>query len=353
MKTFVGSILIWLMLNIFSFSPQKISAQQAQVSFQVFYDGLSPYGHWVDYPDRGYVWVPSAWGFVPYSTAGHWVYTDDGWMWISDYPWGWAPFHYGFWDYDDDFGWYWIPGEVWGPAWVSWRFYNGFYGWTPLGFGGRFVDADDRWCFINERYITNTHPSRYYLPRSQNKTYISNSTVISRSGPSRETIEKSTGRKITPVAVKSISKPGQSTGKNSVSIYKPTVSKSTKSRPNPAPEKVTKAKDMPHTIAAKQKAVASAAHTKTGTKQQKTLHQSSQPNHPKAQPSRQNASSKHTQHIQTSKQQTHSSRPAIQQAPGFQHSMPLQQRHYIQPAPAHMQRQGSAPRQGGASHVKR
>ena len=46
---------------------QKASAQQSNVSFQVFYDQLSPYGEWVSYPDYGYVWIPDAGtDFVPY-----------------------------------------------------------------------------------------------------------------------------------------------------------------------------------------------------------------------------------------------------------------------------------------------
>ena len=37
------------------------------VSYQVFYDELSPYGSWVDYPSYGYVWVPRVTGdFQPY-----------------------------------------------------------------------------------------------------------------------------------------------------------------------------------------------------------------------------------------------------------------------------------------------
>ena len=74
----------------------QVSAQQPYVSFQVFYDQLSPYGQWVDYPNYGYAWIPDAEpGFFPYSTMGYWILTDYGWTWVSDYIWGWAPFHYG------------------------------------------------------------------------------------------------------------------------------------------------------------------------------------------------------------------------------------------------------------------
>ena len=66
-----------------------------EVSYQTFYDELSPHGRWIDYPQYGYVWVPNAGpSFRPYSTNGHWVWTDGyQWMWVSNYSWGWAPFH--------------------------------------------------------------------------------------------------------------------------------------------------------------------------------------------------------------------------------------------------------------------
>ena len=48
------------------------------VSYQTFYDELSPHGRWIDYPEHGYVWVPNAGAdFRPYSTNGHWVWTED------------------------------------------------------------------------------------------------------------------------------------------------------------------------------------------------------------------------------------------------------------------------------------
>ena len=59
-------------------SAQDYSDQNREVSYQTFYDELSPYGQWVDYPGQGYVWVPDAGNdFRPYSTNGHWVWTDN------------------------------------------------------------------------------------------------------------------------------------------------------------------------------------------------------------------------------------------------------------------------------------
>ena len=92
----------------------KTSAQvSVNVSFQTFYDELSPYGQWIDYPEYGYVWQPDSYrynDFHPYRSDGHWAWSEDyGWLWVSDYDWGWAPFHYGRWIYDDWDGWLWVP----------------------------------------------------------------------------------------------------------------------------------------------------------------------------------------------------------------------------------------------------
>ena len=101
------------------------------VSFQVFYNELSPYGDWVMDPTYGYVWVPFVeQGFHPYGTNGYWEMTNFGNTWVSNYQWGWAPFHYGRWFWDDYLGWAWVPGYEWGPAWVNWRTGGGYYGNT-------------------------------------------------------------------------------------------------------------------------------------------------------------------------------------------------------------------------------
>ena len=63
---------------------------------------------------------------------GHWVYSDAGWTWVSDEPWGWATYHYGRWVNLDGTGWCWVPGYTWAPAWVSWRYGDGYCGWAPL-----------------------------------------------------------------------------------------------------------------------------------------------------------------------------------------------------------------------------
>ena len=103
--------LVITLIIVFIIFPGKISAQQIDINFQGFYDQLSPYGHWIENPDYGYVWIPIAEPeFTPYLSNGYWVLTDYGWMWVSNYNWGWATFHYGRWDYNDYYGWFWGPG---------------------------------------------------------------------------------------------------------------------------------------------------------------------------------------------------------------------------------------------------
>ncbi|SFM57801.1 hypothetical protein SAMN05428949_0042 [Chitinophaga sp. YR627] len=107
----------------------------ATVTYQTFYDELSPYGQWIDYPGYGYVWSPSVADFRPYYNNGGWINTNYGWSWNSGYSWGWGPFHYGRWFYEAGYGWLWLPGYEWSPAWVSWRNSTDYYGWAPLAPG--------------------------------------------------------------------------------------------------------------------------------------------------------------------------------------------------------------------------
>jgi len=101
-------------------------AQPANVTYNYFYDTLSPYGTWIDVDGYGYCWQPTVvvlnGGWRPYCDRGRWLYTNLGWYWHSDYSWGWATFHYGRWFSHPRWGWCWYPGYVWGPSWVSWRY---------------------------------------------------------------------------------------------------------------------------------------------------------------------------------------------------------------------------------------
>ena len=133
MKTFV--LVLALAAAVLSGSPVSSGYAQpagGEISFQLFYDSLSPYGNWVYTEDYGYCWNPSVEeGWRPY-TDGSWAYTDGGWTWSSNEPWGWATYHYGRWVETSDSGWLWVPGTEWAPAWVSWRTGDEYVGWAPL-----------------------------------------------------------------------------------------------------------------------------------------------------------------------------------------------------------------------------
>ncbi len=222
------------------------------INFQTFYDELSPYGDWIDYPDYGYSWRPRLGGdFRPYSSNGYWLYTDVGdWMWNSNYDWGWGPFHYGRWFYDPFYGWLWVPGYDWSPAWVAWRGGDDYYGWAPLrpGFSinigiGRYNPPYDYWTFAPSRYMSSRYIDRYYYPYQNNVTIINNTTIINNygnrgyggrydraaqnryysNGPLRSDVERYTGR-IQSVRYQDASRPGRaSLSRDAVNVYRPTV----------------------------------------------------------------------------------------------------------------------------------
>ncbi len=124
-------------------APMPVPAEEPQVdaddmdptALATFRPVLAPHGTWIEETDFGVVWVPSTTlvgaQFSPYVTGGHWAYTAEGYYWVSDYAWGWGPFHYGRWVWADAYGWVWIPGARYSPAWVEWRYGNGYMGWGP------------------------------------------------------------------------------------------------------------------------------------------------------------------------------------------------------------------------------
>jgi Family of unknown function (DUF6600) len=264
MKAFIKIFILFIVLNAGTWmAPQKASAQ-VSVSFQLFYDDLSPYGYWVDNSDYGYVWVPNvSAGFTPYGTNGHWVFTNAGWTWFSDYSWGWAPFHYGRWYTDPYYGPMWVPGNEWGPGWVTWRSSAGYYGWAPIGpgvsielaYSNGYNVPYNQWTFVGERNFGSTNMSNYYVDRSTNTTIINNSTVINNmsggagganynAGPARTDVEKRSGSTFAPVTIKESSAPGQKLSNNELQIYKPQVQKNNSGGEKSAPARVTSLKEV-------------------------------------------------------------------------------------------------------------
>ncbi|MBX5439300.1 MAG: hypothetical protein IRZ29_07145 [Thermoflavifilum sp.] len=254
MKQIAKGLMVLLLAGALSTGPvpHRASAAPPHISIQVFFDALSPYGHWVTYGSYGYAWVPAVEvGFIPYATAGHWVFTSLGWTWVSDYPWGWAPFHYGRWIYDDYYGWIWIPGTEWAPAWVVWAQSDGYYGWAPLPPGvdisvhiaiGRYIPYS-RWVFVPGAYLCAPAPYRYYVYPREHVTIVQHITVINQVyverggpryfyGPRPEVVQRYLGRPLRPVAIVDASRPEETRMEgNAVRIFRPAVQQV----PNAAP----------------------------------------------------------------------------------------------------------------------
>lgn len=217
--------IVWGVLPGCSTTTQSSSGSApSTITYQTFYDDLSPYGTWIDYPGYSHVWCPAVGiDFRPYSSNGHWVYTYEGWTWVSGYNWGWAPFHFGRWLYDDMYGWLWVPGYEWAPAWVTWGYVGDDYCWAPLtpgvGVNMSFYTwrpHDIYWNYCNKEHINSAHLSQY-IERSQNVTNITNEvTIINHfsttnvnknyyaQGPVVSDVEKYTKQTISPVAIESI-----------------------------------------------------------------------------------------------------------------------------------------------------
>jgi hypothetical protein len=214
------------------------------ITYQTFYDNLSPYGTWIDYPNYGHVWNPRVEGdFRPYATNGHWVSSDEGWAWASDYNWGWAPFHYGRWIYDDMYGWLWVPGYDWSPAWVTWGSVDNFYCWAPLMPGidvslqfGSWRPHSFYWnvCSRDHIYdrklatvierpdrITNI-VNRISIINNFNRTKTHN--LYFAKGPDVQEVQKYVGHKIDQTSIRDVNRINRAKHKGNVmNVYRPAI----------------------------------------------------------------------------------------------------------------------------------
>lgn len=213
------------------------------VSFQSFYDLLSPMGEWIqitkeeidedlnegegqsfssfynDDDELLFIWKPKVnEDWKPYLN-GRWEYTEHGWLWVSDDAWGNSTYHYGRWWRSPKYGWVWLPGYTWAPAWVRWRISNDFVGWVALTpkakwkiedgiteTNYRFKDNDADWVFvekqsfvneINKTNIVNSEKNASLIKNSNSVTHIKaeNDAIVNK-GPDAGDIEKRTGKKL-------------------------------------------------------------------------------------------------------------------------------------------------------------
>lgn len=213
------------------------------VSFQSFYDVLSPMGEWIQVTKedvnedleegsgQGYssaaddepllfIWKPanvnSDW--KPYIN-GRWIYTNHGWLWQSNDAWGNSTYNYGRWYNSRKYGWVWMPGYAWAPSWVRWKVSNDHIGWAPLtpkakwqsdkGIAGSnysYKEKDADWVFVQkESFPDEINASKTVSPglnsdiikKSESITDIKvENDVVTNNGPDVTDIEKRSGKKM-------------------------------------------------------------------------------------------------------------------------------------------------------------
>ena len=213
------------------------------VSFQSFYDLLSPMGEWIQitteeidedlnegegqsysslFAEDGemlFIWKPDVEeGWKPYLN-GRWEYTEQGWLWVSNDAWGNSTYHYGRWWRSPKYGWVWMPGYTWAPAWVRWRISDDFVGWAPLTpkakwkiedgiteTNYRFKNNDADWVFVQKNGFVNEISKTNIVNTSENSSLVKTSSsildirvendAIVNKGPDAGDIEKRTGKKL-------------------------------------------------------------------------------------------------------------------------------------------------------------
>lgn len=180
---------------------------------------LSWNGEWIDTPEYGTVWRPTRVSddWQPY-VYGRWAWTTVGWAWVSEEPFGWAVYHYGRWAFAPG-GWVWIPGRVWAPAWVEWRWGNGYASWCPLG--PRRAAWAQPWVSVPARHFL--EPVRHFVvPVRQALPAPFRSAPAPHAGPPPMAVERATGHTLRPLSVSDAPAPhaAQVTG-GSVGFYRP------------------------------------------------------------------------------------------------------------------------------------
>jgi len=244
-------------LSLVSSGPAQ--AQQVIVSITFFHQQLASYGRWFDHPQYGWTWFPTAVDarWRPYS-RGQWVWTEEyGWYWQSDEPFGWATYHYGRWAYDEEYGWIWIPGNTWGPAWVAFRYSEGYVGWAPLppetldfsfGFSHIYTDMsaryyEPRWVFVprnrflDARIYTRAEPmaqNNIFIRQTINVTnYITVNRIVVNRSIDRQRMETALGRRITAARVRDVDDVRKSgrRGDSEIDAYRPQVRVSPQAAP--------------------------------------------------------------------------------------------------------------------------
>ncbi|MBJ6763755.1 hypothetical protein JGU66_23535 [Myxococcaceae bacterium JPH2] len=189
------------------FGPQtSVQSTGLGQSVATFRDVLGDAGQWVNLPSVGWVWQPDpavvGTDFVPYVTGGQWMESDRGWVFQTQWDWGWAPFHYGRWFVQPGRGWVWWPDEEWAPAWVDWRWGDGFVGWEPVPPPG--LTIAPFWSFVSLADLVQPNLFLFVVPRARVVELLPRTAPVGERvhgfrgawtrGPSPRDVEQATGQ---------------------------------------------------------------------------------------------------------------------------------------------------------------
>jgi hypothetical protein len=91
----------------------------------------------------------------------------------------------------------------------------------------------EEWVFVPHEHITEERINNYYINKTQNVTYISNTTVINNtnnfrnttyvSGPQRDEVERVMGRRIEETKFRETKNPGDGSKNGELAMYRPSV----------------------------------------------------------------------------------------------------------------------------------
>ena len=93
----------------------------------------------------------------------------------------------------------WVPGRIWAPAWVTWRWSDGYAAWCPLG-PRQWVAPASLWVVVPSRQFL--EPVRHHVvPRPQRAALPLPARTGPRAGPAVGFVERATGRSVRPLAI--------------------------------------------------------------------------------------------------------------------------------------------------------
>ena len=145
------------------------SVAHVQVVSGYFYNGLTPYGSWIELDYGVVVWRPTVMrvDWAPYCD-GRWIWTTDGWYWDSYEPFGYITYHYGRWYFDDYYGWLWYPDYEWAPL----HPYAIFSISIGIHFTTTYYTPYYHWNFVKYHYFYDPHVYNYCLgPKYKYRVY--------------------------------------------------------------------------------------------------------------------------------------------------------------------------------------